>query len=207
MHVVQAAARAEAATKHNTRAILNICIPYTSRHEMTQAISRVVKGLERGWIGEEDVSAELVTACMDVGNGERCRSMLTSRGGDKLAGSEKADEFEESNGSGITAVDTGVDLLVRTSGEVRLSDFLLWQVCDDCQIHFLDVLWPEFTFWHMLPVLFAYQLKVAQQWMEGAKGPGDATTRRVDVWSGRIQKFLDAVHEGQQPSISDNGIQ
>jgi undecaprenyl diphosphate synthase len=37
-----------------------------------------------------------------------------------------------------------VDLLVRTGGEQRLSDFLLWE-CAYAELHFTDVMWPEFT--------------------------------------------------------------
>lgn len=37
-----------------------------------------------------------------------------------------------------------VDLLIRTSGEVRLSNFLLWQ-CAYAEMIFTDVLWPDFT--------------------------------------------------------------
>jgi len=36
-----------------------------------------------------------------------------------------------------------LDLLVRTSGEVRLSNFLLWQVAY-AELLFLDILWPDF---------------------------------------------------------------
>ncbi|KAG4103094.1 Di-trans-poly-cis-decaprenylcistransferase [Neocallimastix lanati (nom. inval.)] len=52
-----------------------------------------------------------------------------------------------------------VDILVRTSNETRFSDFLLWQICDDTQIHFIDVYWPVFNFWNMLPVILSYQRK------------------------------------------------
>ncbi|VDK43957.1 unnamed protein product [Anisakis simplex] len=48
------------------------------------------------------------------------------------------------------------DLLIRTSGEKRLSDFLLWQ-CSSCYIHFEDVLWPDFDFWHLCKAIFGYQ--------------------------------------------------
>lgn len=37
-----------------------------------------------------------------------------------------------------------VDLLIRTSGEVRVSNFLLWQIAY-AEMQFLDVLWPDFT--------------------------------------------------------------
>ena len=37
-----------------------------------------------------------------------------------------------------------VDLLIRTSGEVRISNFLLWQIAY-AELQFLDTLWPDFT--------------------------------------------------------------
>ena len=36
-----------------------------------------------------------------------------------------------------------VDLLIRTGGEKRLSDFLLWE-CAYAELHFLECLWPDF---------------------------------------------------------------
>jgi undecaprenyl diphosphate synthase len=36
------------------------------------------------------------------------------------------------------------DLLIRTSGEQRISNFLLWQVAYS-ELVFTDTLWPEFT--------------------------------------------------------------
>jgi undecaprenyl diphosphate synthase len=37
-----------------------------------------------------------------------------------------------------------VDLLIRTGGELRLSDFLLWESAY-AELHFTDVMWPDFT--------------------------------------------------------------
>ncbi|KAJ8931090.1 hypothetical protein NQ314_016040 [Rhamnusium bicolor] len=48
------------------------------------------------------------------------------------------------------------ELLIRTSGEVRLSDFLLWQ-SSNTNICFTNVLWPEFCIWHFLGCIFKYQ--------------------------------------------------
>ncbi|RZB39748.1 Prenyltransf domain containing protein [Asbolus verrucosus] len=48
------------------------------------------------------------------------------------------------------------DIIVRTSGEMRLSDFLLWQISSS-QICFSQVLWPEFSIWHLLACVFKYQ--------------------------------------------------
>ena len=45
-----------------------------------------------------------------------------------------------------------LDLLIRTSGEVRLSNFLLWQAAY-AEMLFLDVLWPDFTPEHLAEAL------------------------------------------------------
>ena len=45
-----------------------------------------------------------------------------------------------------------LDLLIRTSGEVRLSNFLLWQAAY-AEMLFTDVLWPDFTVDHLREAL------------------------------------------------------
>jgi undecaprenyl diphosphate synthase len=44
------------------------------------------------------------------------------------------------------------DLLIRTSGELRLSNFLLWQTAYS-ELHFTDVLWPDFDEEHLVAAL------------------------------------------------------
>jgi undecaprenyl diphosphate synthase len=51
-----------------------------------------------------------------------------------------------------TAALPPLDLLIRTSGEVRLSNFLLWQ-CAYAEMMFTDVLWPDFTPVHLSDAL------------------------------------------------------
>ncbi len=48
------------------------------------------------------------------------------------------------------------DLLIRTSGEQRLSNFLLWQ-CAYTEFVFQDVLWPDFTGEHLIDAIATYQ--------------------------------------------------
>lgn len=48
-----------------------------------------------------------------------------------------------------------LDLIIRTSGEVRLSNFLLWQAAY-AEMWFTDVLWPDFTPGHLREALEHY---------------------------------------------------
>lgn len=51
-----------------------------------------------------------------------------------------------------------VDLLIRTSGEVRISNFLLWQIAY-AELQFLEVLWPDFSKEHFFQCILDYQCK------------------------------------------------
>ena len=48
-----------------------------------------------------------------------------------------------------------LDLLIRTSGELRLSNFLLWQAAY-AEMWFTDVLWPDFTPEHLAEALAGF---------------------------------------------------
>ena len=48
------------------------------------------------------------------------------------------------------------ELLIRTSGEYRISNFLLWQIAYS-ELYFTDVLWPEFTMNHLNEAILDYQ--------------------------------------------------
>ncbi|MFU8795220.1 MAG: isoprenyl transferase [Dethiobacteria bacterium] len=48
------------------------------------------------------------------------------------------------------------DLLIRTSGEMRISNFLLWQLAYS-ELWFTDVYWPDFSKVHLLEAVFDYQ--------------------------------------------------
>ena len=51
-----------------------------------------------------------------------------------------------------------VDLLIRTSGEVRISNFLLWQIAY-AELQFLDIYWPDFTEEDLFQCILNYQNK------------------------------------------------
>ena len=49
-----------------------------------------------------------------------------------------------------------VDLLIRTGGEFRVSNFLLWQI-SYAELNFQKVLWPDFKKYHFLNAIIDYQ--------------------------------------------------
>ncbi|MCO5724685.1 isoprenyl transferase [Robiginitalea marina] len=49
-----------------------------------------------------------------------------------------------------------VDLLIRTSGEYRISNFLLWQIAY-AELYFTKVFWPDFTEAHLIEAIKSYQ--------------------------------------------------
>ncbi len=49
-----------------------------------------------------------------------------------------------------------VDLLIRTSGEQRISNFLLWQIAY-AELYFTETLWPDFTKEHLFAAILNYQ--------------------------------------------------
>ena len=48
------------------------------------------------------------------------------------------------------------ELLIRTSGELRVSNYLLWQIAYS-EFYVSDVYWPDFDRWEMLRAIRAFQ--------------------------------------------------
>ncbi|GAA5866510.1 hypothetical protein JCM1840_001341 [Sporobolomyces johnsonii] len=56
-----------------------------------------------------------------------------------------------------TAASPPLDILIRTSGVSRLSDFLLWQANESTTLHFIEPNWPDIGVADVLPPLLTYQ--------------------------------------------------
>ncbi|KAH7876570.1 putative undecaprenyl diphosphate synthase-domain-containing protein [Lentinula edodes] len=134
---VQAAVRkAEELTEGNNRSILNVCMPYSSRDEITTAV--------------EDCIREVLAPANDFMSCEISEDTINSH---------------------LMSVKQGsppLDILVRTSGVKRLSDFMLWQCCENTQLHFSNTYWPDFGLFDFVPIILEWQRSV---WF-----------RRQDVW-------------------------
>jgi undecaprenyl diphosphate synthase len=73
------------------------------------------------------------------------------------AGIPPADLDEQRFGELLyTAGQPDPDLLIRTSGEMRVSNFLLWQIAYS-EIWVTETLWPDFRRRHLLEAILAYQ--------------------------------------------------
>jgi undecaprenyl diphosphate synthase len=75
-----------------------------------------------------------------------------------LSSGVTADEIDEQRFAQFlyTAGQPDPDLLIRTSGEMRVSNFLLWQIAY-AEIWVTDTLWPDFRKRHLLEAVLAYQ--------------------------------------------------
>ena len=75
-----------------------------------------------------------------------------------LISGARPDELDEQQFAGFlyTAGQPDPDLLIRTSGEMRVSNFLLWQIAY-AEIWVTDTLWPDFRKRHLLEAILAYQ--------------------------------------------------
>lgn len=82
------------------------------------------------------------------------------------------------------------DILIRTSGVTRLSDFLLWQCNQDTDIQFVDRLWPEFKPWDLFLIIARWQRSKSvsergqpkrSRWRKACHGPESAHIRLISA--------------------------
>jgi undecaprenyl diphosphate synthase len=130
---------AEEQTAKNTGTTLTLALNYGSRSEIVDAARSLCANIL------EEAHARGISV----------EDMLSAEGGIRDALSRRIDE--ESLGAHLyTAHMPDPDLVIRTSGEQRISNFLLWQIAY-AEIFVTDRLWPDFRGLHLLEAIANFQ--------------------------------------------------
>jgi undecaprenyl diphosphate synthase len=129
---------AEAQTAKNTGTTLTLALNYGSRSEITDATRRLAHSM-------------LAEAAH---RGISLEDLLAAEGVDDAINARISEETIAQNL--YTAAMPDPDLVIRTSGEQRISNFLLWQIAY-AEIFVTDRLWPDFRGLHLLEAIADYQ--------------------------------------------------
>jgi len=103
-------------------------------------------------------SGMVLTLALSYGSRQEIVRAAKQMAGDLTAGRIAADRVDERlfNSYLYTSDIPDPDLLIRTSGEMRISNFLLWQLAY-AELYFCDVNWPDFGKKDLYRALHDYQ--------------------------------------------------
>jgi undecaprenyl diphosphate synthase len=137
-------------TKNNIRlqAIGDIeSLPEACRRELSEAMA----------LTETNNRMTLVLALSYSGRWDITQAMK-AMGQDLERGVLKLDDIREETVSNYLSTRNmpGPELLIRTSGEQRISNFLLWQLAYS-ELYITDLLWPDFRKQHLYEALLSFQ--------------------------------------------------
>jgi undecaprenyl diphosphate synthase len=118
----------------------------------------VVSELERGARATRDCSGLLFNIALNYGGRTEITDAVRRLLADVAAGRLDPSEIDEQSIADrlYTRGLPDPDLLIRTSGELRVSNFLLWQIAYS-EIWVTDVLWPDFRRPHLLQAISDFQ--------------------------------------------------
>jgi undecaprenyl diphosphate synthase len=100
---------------------------------------------------------------------ESCNRMSAERGADRARFVRHLADVDHSIGA------ADVDLLIRTGGEKRLSDFLLWE-CAYAELHFVERFWPDFDAGALAQAIAEYERRERRFGQVSASGGGSVRT-------------------------------
>lgn len=100
----------------------------------------------------------VLTLALSYGSRQEMLNAVSRVAADIASGALSADALDEKHFSGYlyTSGIPDPDLLIRTSGEMRISNFLLWQLAYT-ELYFTDVNWPDFDRAELHKALKSYQ--------------------------------------------------
>jgi tritrans,polycis-undecaprenyl-diphosphate synthase [geranylgeranyl-diphosphate specific] len=120
--------------------------------------SRVREAIDRAESRTADYSDFLFTVCLAYGGREEIIDAVREVAEDHAKGELALESIDSAQISArmYTADLPDPDLVIRTSGEERISNFLLWQIAYS-ELHFTDVHWPSFSKNDLYEALESYQ--------------------------------------------------
>ena len=120
--------------------------------------SRVREAIDRAESRTADHSDFLFTVCLAYGGREEIIDAVREVAEDHAKGELALESIDSAQISArmYTADLPDPDLVIRTSGEERISNFLLWQIAYS-ELHFTDVHWPSFSKNDLYEALESYQ--------------------------------------------------
>ncbi|KAL6222182.1 hypothetical protein ACLB2K_005574 [Fragaria x ananassa] len=156
-----AAENAMKATANNSKAVLSICVAYTSTDEIVHAVEESCKEkmdkiqvpngrkIER----VDKVKTENRTVDHEVASNGLVEEVKVNGKQQHEIPQVKLVDVEKHM---YMAVAPDPDIMIRTSGETRLSNFLLWQT-SSCPLEAPAALWPELGLWHLVWAVLNFQ--------------------------------------------------
>jgi len=118
----------------------------------------VQRELQRAVDGTADCTGTLVQIALNYSGRQELTDVIRAGVTEGVNGTLRPDGVDEDwiNDHLMTSGCPDPDLLIRTSGEQRISNFLLWQVAY-AEIYFCPVLWPDFTTADLLSAVLEFQ--------------------------------------------------
>ena len=118
----------------------------------------VQRELQRAVDGTADCTGTLVQIALNYSGRQELTDVIRAGVTEGVNGTLRPDGVDEEwiNDHLMTSGCPDPDLLIRTSGEQRISNFLLWQVAY-AEIYFCPVLWPDFTTADLLSAVLEFQ--------------------------------------------------
>jgi len=120
--------------------------------------SRVQAAIERAQTRTADHTEFLFTVCLAYGGREEIVDAVREVAAELASGDLALESIDSAQISSrmYTADLPDPDLVIRTSGEERISNFLLWQIAYS-ELHFTDVHWPSFSKNDLYEAIESYQ--------------------------------------------------
>ncbi len=146
--------------KRETENLIKENIRFSVIGDMTRIPKDVVSAIETSMEATSHCTGLHLVFALSYGSRQEITDTVREIAARVAAGELHPQDIDESliNSTLSTYPTPDPDLIIRTSGEQRLSNFLLWQAAYS-EFYFTDVLWPNFTESHLDEALQAFSMR------------------------------------------------